>query len=312
MIGFDLEKYLNHSRKVDLSEFDLASANLYPLTAAEVRCLEYMMDIELSTIGYLGSVLRTSIVNDPEALGFLSCWAYEEYFHGRAIREFLKAAGIDVHKDRCAQVRRNVTIRERLEEFGMSVMCSLTPHFNATLMTWGAVQEMTTLEAYGILAARTGNPILRLILLRLAKDERRHFAFYYNKARKTLEARRAQQLTTLLLRKFWTPVGSGVKHDPEVEWTMRFLFGGLEGPAASRRIDSTIARLPGLAWFDLFSQKTDSLMASKPTSVLHSAAQAQHANRLGVPEAVSASCIPGSAGATPSHSPGQELLETSD
>ena len=269
------------------------------------------MDIELSTVGYLQSVLRTSIINDPEALGFFSCWAYEEYFHGRAIREFLKASGIDVRKGRCAEVRRDITIRERLEELGMSLMCSLTPHFNATLLTWRAVQELTTLEGYRILASRTANPLLRLILLRLAKDERRHFAFYYNKARKCLEARRAQQLTTLLLKKFWTPVGSGVKHDPEVDWMMEFLFGGPEGVAAGRHIDATIARLPGLGWFNLFSQITDSLSSAKSKSAHHSGDEARCANRLAVPEAASASCIPSSAAAAPSHSRGPELLETS-
>jgi hypothetical protein len=59
-----------------------------------------------------------------------------------------------------------------------------------------------------------------------------------------------------LLKKFWTPVGSGVKHDPEVSWMIRFVFGDGLGARAARRIDSTMARLPGLAWFNLLSQET--------------------------------------------------------
>jgi len=292
VIGFDLEKYLNHSRKVDLSEFDFSSATQYPLTASEIRCLEYMMDIELSTIGYLRSVLRTSLIYDPEAIGFLSCWAYEEYFHGRVIREYLKAAGVDVSKDRTAHVRRNTTLRERAEEAGMIVMCALTDHFTATFLTWGAIQEMTTLEAYHLLASRTGNPVLKQVLWRLAKDERRHFSFYFNKARVRLEAVPAQRLTTLLLKHFWTPVGSGVKKDPEVEWMIDYLFAGSEGADAVSRIDSTIARLPGLAWFNLFAAR-------------------KRAIHLEVPAAASSSCTRDSVAASSSHSPALELSETS-
>jgi len=36
-------------------------------------------------------------------------------------------------------------------------MCHLTRHFHAAYLTWGADQELTTLEGYGVLAARTAN-----------------------------------------------------------------------------------------------------------------------------------------------------------
>lgn len=131
MAGFDLERYLNHSRKVDLSEFDFSEARSFPLTSDEIRCLEYMMDVESSTIVYLRALLGTCIIDDPDAVAFLSCWAYEEYFHGRTIREFLRSSGVEVRKDRYIQVKRNATIRERLEEIGSAIMCRLTPHFHA-------------------------------------------------------------------------------------------------------------------------------------------------------------------------------------
>ncbi len=250
---FSLEKYLDNSRKVDLSEFDFSNASQSALTPDEIRCLEYMMDVESSTIVYLRSVLHTSVIDDPEVMGFLSCWAYEEYFHGRAIRQFLQASGVDVRNDRCVEVKRNATFREWFEEIGISIIGRALPHFDAAYLTWGAVQELTTLEAYSVLASQTGNPLLRSLLMRIIKDERRHFAFYYNKAGVSLNSRGAQWLATLLLKKFWTPVGSGVKHDPEVAWMIRFIFGDSAGQCAARRIDSTIARLPGFAWFNLLS-----------------------------------------------------------
>jgi rubrerythrin len=256
-VAFDLERYLNNSRKVDLSEFDFSDARQHSLTRDEIRCLEYMMDVESSTIVYLRALLRTCVIDDPEAVAFLSCWVYEEYFHGRTIREFLRASGVEVQKDRYVQVKRNASIRERLEELGTSIMCHLTRHFHAAYLTWGAVQELTTLESYGVLIARTSNPLLKTILTRIIKDERRHFSFYYNKAKASLQASSAQRLTTVLLKKFWTPVGSGVKHDPEVDWMIQFVFGDRGGRAAARRIDATIARLPGLDWFNLLTLSLD-------------------------------------------------------
>jgi hypothetical protein len=44
-----------------------------------------------------------------------------------------------------------------------------------------------------------------------------------------------------------------VKPDPDVLWTMRFVFGDLEGMRAARRIDSVVARLPGQDWFNMVS-----------------------------------------------------------
>ena len=164
MAAFDLEKYLNNSRKVDLSDFDFSNARRYSLTADEIRCLKYMMDVESSTIVYLRAVLRTALIDDPEVVGFLTCWAYEEYFHGRTIREFLKASGIDVQNERYTEVKRNTTFRERFEEIGAFVLARITRHFDAAYLTWGAVQELTTLESYGVLASCTTNPLLKAIL----------------------------------------------------------------------------------------------------------------------------------------------------
>ena len=263
MAVFNLERYLDNSSKVDLTEFDFSDALRYPLTSDEIRCLQYMMDIETSTIVYLRALLHTSAINDPDVMGFLSCWAYEEYFHGRAIREFLRASGVEVRTDRCVEVKHNTTFREWLEEIGTTVVGRLTSNFDAAYLTWGAVQELTASEAYRILAARTANPLLRPLLMRINKDERRHFSFYYNKARVSLESPAARWLTKRVLTAFWTPVGSGVKQDPEVAWVIQFLFGDHHGRETSQRIDYTIARLPGLDWFNLFTKKTQRLVQVK-------------------------------------------------
>ena len=251
---FDLERYLNNSQKVETRDLDFSRVRDYPITPQEIRCLSYMMDVEAHTVMYFKALLRTCAARDPEVLAFMSCWAYEEFFHGRAIRHFLEAAGVHVDAARVDHVRRQRSWRERIEESGAALLCHVVRDFQAVYLAWGAIQELSASEAYSIMARRTKNPILSELLQRMVKDERRHFAFYFNKARPLLRSRAAQVATGVILRRFWTPVGDGVKNDADVRWTMRYIFGDHEGMEIVRRIDECISKLPGMAWFNLMSR----------------------------------------------------------
>ncbi len=250
---FDLERYLRNSKKVDISDLDLDEAAKYPLTTEEIRSLTYMMDIESHTIVYLRSILSTCAIEDPDTTAFLSCWAYEEHFHGRTIGQFLTACGVEHSRDRIAEVQRSTSYTEWLKDMGASLICQLSRHFHGAYLTYGAISELSTLEGYGVMARRTQNPILAEIMRRLAKDERRHFSFYYNKAKSQLRHRNAQRLTTFIIKHFWLPVGGGVKPDAEVNWILRYILNGSDGEAVAQRIDAMIARLPGLGWFNRLS-----------------------------------------------------------
>jgi hypothetical protein len=48
-----------------------------------------------------------------------------------------------------------------------------------------------------------------------------------------------------------------VKPDPEVDWSMRFIFGDEAGREAIEYIDRTIAKLPGLGWFNMLRRSLD-------------------------------------------------------
>jgi len=65
----------------------------YALSEDKVRALTYMTDIESHTIVYLRAILNTCAIEDPQTTSFLSCWAYEEFFHGDTLRRFLDAVG---------------------------------------------------------------------------------------------------------------------------------------------------------------------------------------------------------------------------
>jgi hypothetical protein len=53
-----------------------------------------------------------------------------------------------------------------------------------------------------------------------------------------------------VIQYFWMPVGGGLKPDSEVDGMNRFILGDSRGGEVAARIDDTIGKLPGLAWFD--------------------------------------------------------------
>ena len=118
-------------------------------------------------------------------------------------------------------------------------------------MTWGVINELTTLTGYRRLAAVAPHPILNELLERIILDESRHFFFYYRQAEIRLRRRSVARVARLLVDRFWAPVGSGVQPDHELEFISRYLFADADGVAAARKVDDTIRRLPGFATVQL-------------------------------------------------------------
>ena len=237
-------------------------------------CMHYMMDIETHTVIYLRDLLATRAATDPYVTAFLSCWVYEELWHGEAFSEFLRAYGIELPAEpklpngstpMPTRPNRISLFRERL---GVGHQLSLLPtmlgslvmrDFVALHMTWGAINELTTLTGYFQLIRRSEHPVLHQMLRRVIQDERRHFAFYRAQAKARLTGNpRAGKLVRLALKAFWTPVGAGAKSQEEVDALAIYLFGdSSEGRVAIREIDATIAELPGLAGLTLLEDALD-------------------------------------------------------
>ncbi|MBM3221669.1 MAG: hypothetical protein FJZ38_23855 [Candidatus Rokubacteria bacterium] len=134
----------------------------------------------------------------------------------------------------------------------MSIVSKAWPDFCAVHMTWGAINELTTLTGYRRLAAVAQHPVLTELLDAIVLDESRHFFFYYRQA--DIRLRRspnAARVARLLVDKFWAPVGSGVQPRRELEFLARYLFVDADGRAAMRKADDTIRRLPGFATVQL-------------------------------------------------------------
>lgn len=120
--------------------------------------------------------------------------------------------------------------------------------FVALHMTWGAINELTTLSSYYQLIRRSEHPVLHQMLHKVIQDERRHFAFYRAQAKARLTGNpTAGRIVRWALQKLWLPVGAGVKSDEGVDALALYLFGDApEGRAAIGEIDATISSLPGL------------------------------------------------------------------
>src|SRR5437899_1158699 len=231
MDDFDLDRYLRASKKVDLTGVSWEAIRDHPLPVAEARVLAYMMDIESHTVIFLRDLLATRAALEPDVTAFLSCWVYEELWHGEAFSRFLGEAGVQLPPDgervwadapcptrsaRNSWIRRRLHSRGYASHIGTMFGSTLTKDFPALHMTWGAVNEMATLQGYHRMIAKTENPVLVELLTRIIKDERRHFAFYRAQARMRLgRSAKARRITRWSLEHLWAPVGTGVR--PQVE-----------------------------------------------------------------------------------------------
>jgi rubrerythrin len=259
--GFDLDRYLRASKRIDLEGVRWDDVPRHPLAPEEARCLAYMMDIESHTIIYLRDLLATRAADDPEITAFLTCWAYEELWHGEAFSRLLGQAGIALPPDRerprgaapyPSRVLRNARIRRALGGGGYAghlltlLGSALLADFVALHMTWGAVNELSTLTAYGRMIETTRHPVLADLLTRIVKDERRHFAFYRAQARMRLaRSASARRVTRWAMENLWAPVGTGVRPQEETDFVVAWLFGDDRGRAAAHDMDGVIGELPG-------------------------------------------------------------------
>jgi hypothetical protein len=259
---FDLDRYLRASKKVDLSSVEWDRIGEHPVTADEARCLTYMMDIETHTVVFLRDLLATRASFDPEVTAFLSCWVYEELWHGEAFSRFLGEAGYSVAPayedvtgadafptrfDRNQWIRRRFGTKGYVSHIGTLLGSAVFRDFVAIHMTWGAVNELGTLTGYHRIIDKTDHPILVQLLRAIIKDERRHFAFYRSQARMRLaSSKQARTITRWALEHLWAPVGTGVRPQAETDFVIHCIFGDADGVVAVKEMERMLGELPGL------------------------------------------------------------------
>lgn len=237
-----LDNFVSRSRALDLHGIAWQQVTDYPLSPATLQTLTYIQDVESHTVVFPRTIFSTRTVNDDSLGTFLTCWLYEESFHGRALARFLSAAG---HPP--VRTKGRLTLTDRLEAVGTTLLSTMWRDFPALHMTWGALHELTSITAYRRLAALSEHPILTELLTRIIRDESRHFAFYYAQAKERLQRPGVARITRFLLEHCWSMVGSQVRSPAEARCITHYLFSGDAGYAAIRKVDRTIQRLPGFS-----------------------------------------------------------------
>ena len=255
-MSFSIERYKEESRKLDTNGVDWEAVAQHGLSKGDLFCLHYMMDIENHVPLYLSHLLVTRACMDPILTAFLACWNYEELWHGENLGKFLNLYGVEFDaQDRIANVRANLGLQNSLSILSTMGGSWLLKDFSAVYLSIGAINELSTLTGYGALIRKCGHPVLKDLLGRIIKDERKHFAFYYNSAKEWLtDNRRAQRVDRWMLDRVWVPVGKGVKKQEEVDALALYLFDDEQGEEELLDLDAKIGKLPGLSGIKLMSK----------------------------------------------------------
>ena len=241
-----------------ISEIPWHEGRNYPLDKKFVPVLLYMRDVEILTDMYYTEMKRTPTGKDPVISKFMERWGIEEITHGELINRFLNESGIETSTHWKSEIRQNVP---KFYSFNTRVLTVLTNligrQFTATHMTFGAINELSTAQAYRRLIDLANHPVLTHILRGIMREESAHTQFYWSVAK--LELRKsefARKVARFVVKNFWSPVGEGAKPKGQSDYTIATLFGGEEGfQWIDRKVSKHIQELPGLAELNTISER---------------------------------------------------------
>jgi rubrerythrin len=222
----------------------------YPLDPKFVPVLLYMRDVESLTDMYYRELRRTPTGRDPVISKFMERWSVEEQTHGNLLDRFLNEAGFATEENWQTRVRQTVSSVYNLNSYLITSLTNLIgKKFTATHMTFGAIHEMSTTQAYRRLSELADHPVLTHILNGIIREESAHTQFYRNVARIELRASTfAQKTARFVVEHFWQPVGQGAKPRQQTEYTIATLFGGTDGVKwAEKTVSDRLRQLPGFA-----------------------------------------------------------------
>jgi hypothetical protein len=211
-----------------------------------------MRDIEYFTDMYYQELRRTPTGKDPIIRKFMDRWSIEELHHGNLLNRFLEEAGYPTGNNWQGEAPRKIP---RLYTIGSYLVDHASrpfgKYFHGAHMVWGAINEITAMNAYRRLSDLAGHPVLEQLLIGIVQEESIHSSFYWNVARvKLRETEFSRTLARFIIGKFWSPVGQGAKPKKEANYVMKTLFPGKDGlELFDQKIGSRIERLPGFLGF---------------------------------------------------------------
>ena len=176
-------------------------------------------------------------------------WKAEEREHSRALARFLDAyahaTGVEIPPRQPTPVPKVSWYEAALAHVGGPFGTVVA----AAHMTWGAANELLTMNGYRLLAEQCDHPILAELLRRIAAQEARHYSFYVLQAEWRLTASRlARVAIPRLMAGSWTPVGvgDGYKTAGEFGRVVDVLVRCPDSQRIIDRMDRRFSALPGL------------------------------------------------------------------
>lgn len=241
-----------------ISEIPWHEVKNYPLDPKLVPVLLYMRDVEILTDMYYEEMKRTPTGKDPAISKFMERWGVEEITHGEVIDRFLNEAGFETSKNWKTEVRANVP---KFYTFNTRILTTLTnligEKFTATHMTFGAINELSTAQAYRRMIELANHPVLSHIMRAIMREESAHTQFYWSVAKLELKKSAfSRKVARFVIKNFWSPVGEGAKSKVQSDYTISTLFKGKEGfEWLDRKITKHIQELPGFDGLTTVSEK---------------------------------------------------------
>lgn len=221
----------------------------HELDPAFVPTLLYMRDVERFTSLYNEELAQTPTGKDPAIKQFMERWSTEEITHSDLLNRFLNEAGYPSGERWYEETKRRIPLNYRVSRRIVPRLTNLIGHhFTGVHMTWGAINELSTLTGYQRMWTLAKHPVLEYILKHIAREEASHAFFYWSVARiKLIQSRFRQRLAKFMVEKFWTPVGQGTKPASDANAVITTLFSGVEGlELMHQRVTRRIQQLPGL------------------------------------------------------------------
>ncbi len=203
----------------------------YEVDPSFLPVLIYFRDVEKFTEIYFQKMLQTPTGRDGVVRQFMDKWRTEEDLHGELMNRFINELGYKTDDNWFEEAKRNIPFRWRFSSAMSSVLANMVgKRFTAVHMTWGAINEMTTLTGYRRLWTLAKHPVLEYILRAIAREEANHAFFYSSLAKlKLAQSKSAQDITRYIIKTFWSPVGEGTKPPSDTNYVIKHLFNGQEG-----------------------------------------------------------------------------------
>lgn len=238
----------------------------HPFDEKYVRVLLYMRDVEILTDMYHEEMRRTPTGTDKIISKFMERWGLEELTHGDVINRFLNEAGYETGENWAQGVRDSVPTTYTINMRIISALTNLVgKKFTATHMVFGAINELSTGQAYRRLIDLAQHPVLTMILKAIMREESAHTHFYWNVAKIELKkSETAQRIARTVIKHFWEPVGSGARSPIESDYTIATLFKGDNSlNILDRKVTKHVHELPGFDGLNTFTETIGRIIDSE-------------------------------------------------